>query len=95
MYIFLTAPRNAIKWKREDEFSFTENFKFYDQDQQSDQKFRNEELNEELNIYHRGLIAIVQKLDVSSNKKNTLYTHVEKIKRNTPLDLIVKICLEG
>ena len=47
MYFFLTAQRNAIKRKREDELFFAEYFKFSDQDQESDQKFRNEELNED------------------------------------------------
>ena len=45
MYFFFTARQNAIKRTREDEFLFAENFKFSDQDQVSDQKFRNEELN--------------------------------------------------
>ena len=47
MYFFLTARRNSIKRKREDEFFFAENFKFSDIDQESDRKFQNEELNED------------------------------------------------
>ena len=86
MYFFLTARWNAIKRKRKDEFFFTENFKFSDQDQESDLKFQNEELNEEANIFHTGLIEIVQILDVFSNKKNILYAHVENIKLSTPSD---------
>ena len=36
MYFFLTARRNAIKRKREDEFFFAENFSDQDQDHSGD-----------------------------------------------------------
>ena len=53
MYFFLTARRNAIKRKRENEFFFAENFKFSDQDQESDQKFQNEESRLEVCVKRR------------------------------------------